>query len=231
MKTAFNSLVVTFFVLAATPAHAAPANAKQRRSKAVAGKQRRSQTAISRQRPPEFTIPKELTFLLKLEAHPKLIHKGSLWEVTYELRTDDLGSYMQWASRRSEQPGQREPGFLLRRGTFTQYDLASDAARQSVIKLPVPVRGELFRRFRQVKSTPQAVWMSLTVRINDRTSGLKIFRNNLSPFWDLRYFINATTGKVIMGVSPMDELRWSIIDPPPWVDPTKTLVTPPKQPS
>ena len=146
------------------------------------------------------------------------------------MRISDSDSYWLWVNQRTgNQPAQSEPGVLLGKGTFTGRDLANEGARKTVINVPVPVGGELFKRFRHVIKKPQIVWMSLTIRINNKTSSLNIVRSDLKPFWDMRYFIDDTTGKVIIGVTPKRELRWATTDPPPWVSRPGNIKVEPKE--
>ena len=207
MKTIINCLVIIILALTAATAPAATVKLKQRRHKAV-----RSQKPV----PPSFDIPRQLQFLFKLEAHPKLNEPGSLWVITYELRVSDRASYSQWDMSASKQLARPELGVLLQKNSFTRRDLADDKNREILINLPIIPGSELFNRFRKIKKEAQVVWMNLTIEINDKTSTIKLVKE-VRPSWDLRYFIKDTTGKVIMAVSPDGDLKWRTTDKPPQV--------------
>jgi len=221
MKKVLNSLFVALFTLTAALAPATTVDGKQRRRQRVDSRQSERQY---------FTIPGELRFLFRLEAHPELDKPGSLWECSYKLYIEDFDSFSQRVKQGSGQHVQRGSEVLLRKGSFTFRDLANGAARKTVINIPVPKGGQLFERFSLIKKKPQIVWMSLTVRINDRTSNINIVKDDQMPFWDLRYFVDDPLAKVIMGVSPRRELRWGTVDPPPWAEKKRPGIVPVEKP-
>lgn len=175
---------------------------------AAAGGTRRDKT----QRP-ATTVLRKLTFDISLEAARELDAADTAWEVSYSLRVGDQKDYMQWRAIKAAHPETPEPGDLLKKDSFSRAKLSRDANRRVVITLPMS--RELLHRFRRSEEVPQVVWMNMTVRVRADKTKLSLIRDDISPLWPLGYFVK-NEGKVIIGISPNVQLRWSINDPPPW---------------
>lgn len=180
-------------------------------------------------------IPEQLKFTVRLQEHPELDTASSSWEVSYRVYVSDRASFIRWVNGQAAQPaagesnqaapprklgkGQKRapaagvPVLLLKRGSFSRADLSKDANREFVVT--VPVGDVILRKFVISEQEPQVVWMRVTVKVRSGKTHLDLTRDDIKPLWDLRHFLKEE-GKVIMGISPKPELRWSTKDPPPW---------------
>jgi hypothetical protein len=156
---------------------------------------------------PTFEVPRSLTFLLELQNSPDIATPDSLWETSVQLRVADQSDYMRWiAQRKSGQVGVTEPGFLLTKKSFKRHDLSLEANRR--VEFTVPVDGELLQRFLNVKKAPQVVWISSTIRIHSGKLKADVGSDQVTPFWDLRYFIKKAAN-VMLELKPGGYLTWS----------------------
>lgn len=162
---------------------------------------------------PAPTPPKQLAFSIQLQGHPELDTPDSSWEVSYELRVGDMSEYTQWMTSQEGKPPSAEPGLSLKKDSFRHSNLSREANRRQAIT--VPVSRELRQLFYGARQAPQAVRLRVRVRVRSAATNLDVFKNDIVAVWDLRYFVK-DSGKVILGIAPDRQLRWSSNDPPPW---------------
>lgn len=160
------------------------------------------------QKSPMFDVPKQLTFRFELQGSPDLASKSSWWEVSAQLLVADQEAYMRWlAQRKSGQADTPEPAITLL-ATKSLRGRNLSAAASNKIEFTVPVGSELLKRFQNIKNTPQVIWISGVARVHSGDGGVEVVNDAVTPFWDLRHFINRDAN-VKLWLNSKGQLSWS----------------------
>jgi hypothetical protein len=163
--------------------------------------------AASGDEQPTFEIPKQLTFRFELQNSPELATAGSWWEISIQLHIAEPAAYSRYlAQKKSGQTNIPEPGVVLIKKSFPHRDLSK--GENSHVEVEVPVRGDLFERFKNIKKSPQVIWLSSSVRVHAGKLNADSINNDVNPIWDLRYFIDRAAN-VKLTLAPSGQLTWS----------------------
>lgn len=160
---------------------------------------------------PTFEVPRQISLHFELQDSADPATADSWWELSFKLHVADQSDFLRWLAQRKD--GRTDipaPGVLLKEGSHMAHNLALEATRN--VQIMIPVRGELLERFRHVKRNPQVVWLSSSVHVYLGKHAGKlapdVINNDVSPTWDLRYFINKIAN-VKLTVTPNGRLTWS----------------------